>query len=277
MYRRSRPRATPGAVSDTNFRAIVQAEQGDAVTVRLAIDLDPRGRVRRGSSGMEEAGFVGAEHRFHEAEAAAEWAERFTPTAPRVRLFEAMVEQLRAAPAVAATGRVVELGVGPGYLAERVLEGLPAAVRYVAVDFSEPFEAIARRRLARFGDRVTFIRADLLSGSDWTDAVGSEPVGACVSTWALHDLGGPDATRKVYRDCAELLAASGGGVLLNGDFVKPEGTAYRFEPGRFAVARHLEMLREVGFGRCECLETFETEIEHPTPAQNYALLLAARG
>jgi hypothetical protein len=87
-------------------------------------------------------------------------------------------------------------------------------------------------------------------------------------------LGGPDATSKVYRDCAGLLGA--GGVLLNGDFVKPEGTAYEFEAGRFEVSRHLEMLRWAGFSRCECLEMFEAEVESPTPAQNYALLSARK-
>jgi SAM-dependent methyltransferase len=220
---------------------------------------------------MGDTGFVGAEHAFHDEAFAAGWAERFTPTAPRLRLFDAMVEQLRASPAAA--GRVVELGVGPGFLAERVLANLPA-VRYVAVDFSEPFLSIARRRLACFAGRVTFVRADLLSGG-WPGAVGGSSVDACVSTWALHDLGGPDATFKVYRDCAGLLAASGG-VLLNGDFVKPEGTAFVFEAGRFEVSRHLELLRWAGFARCECLEMFEEEIESPTPAQNYALLAGRR-
>jgi SAM-dependent methyltransferase len=218
---------------------------------------------------MGDTGFVGAEHEFHDEVFAAGWAERFTPTAPRLRLFDAIVEQVRGSPAAA--GRVVELGVGPGFLAERVLAGLPA-VQYVALDFSEPFLSIARRRLARFAGRVTFVQADLLS-SRWPAAIEGS-VDACVSTWALHDLGGPDATFKVYRDCAELLAA--GGVLLNGDFVKPEGTAYVFEPGRFEVNGHLELLRLSGFARCECLEMFEVEIESPTPSQNYALLAGRR-
>ncbi|MGV3723716.1 MAG: class I SAM-dependent methyltransferase [Actinomycetota bacterium] len=214
---------------------------------------------------MGEPGFVGAEHEFHDEEFASGWAERFTPTAPRLRLFDAMVEQLRGTPAEA--GRVVELGVGPGFLAERVLTGLPG-VQYVAVDFSEAFLSIARQRLARFAERVTFVQADLLSGY-WPDAVPGA-ADACVSTWALHDLGGPDATFKVYRDCAELLAP--GGVLLDGDFVKPEGTAYEFEPGRFEVSRRLELLHLAGFTRRECLELFEVELTTPTPAQNYALL-----
>jgi len=214
-------------------------------------------------------GFVGAEHEFHDEAFAAGWAERFTPTAPRLRLFEAILEQVRGSSSAA--GRVVELGVGPGFLAERVLAGLPT-VQYIAVDFSEAFLSIARRRLARFVGRVTFVQADLLS-SRWLGAVGGS-VDACVSTWALHDLGGPDATFKVYRDCAELL--TGGGVLLNGDFVKPEGTAFMFEPGRFEVSRHLELLRSAGFARCACLERFEVKIKSPTPAQNYALLAGRR-
>ena len=218
---------------------------------------------------MGETGFVGAEHQFHDEAFAAGWAERFTPTAPRLRLFDAIVEQVRGTPAAA--GRVVELGVGPGFLAERVLAGLPR-VQYVVVDFSDAFLSIARRRLARFAGRVRFVEADLLS-NNWPGAVGGS-VEACLSTWALHDLGGPEATLKVYRDCAELLAA--GGVLLNGDFVKPEDTAYGFEPGRFEVNRHLELLRAAGFTRCDCLEMFEVEIRSPTPAQNYALLVGRR-
>ena len=218
---------------------------------------------------MANTGYVGADHEFHDRAFAVGWAERFTPTAPRLRLFDAIVEQLRRSPG--AEARVVELGVGPGFLAERVLASLPT-VQYVAVDFSEPFLAIARRRLAPFGDRVTFVQADLLS-SGWGSAVGGS-ADACVTTWALHDLGGPDATFKVYRDCTELLAA--GGVLLNGDFVRPEGTVYEFEPGRFCVDRHLELLRSAGFAECACLEMFELEIENPTAAQNYALLAARR-
>ena len=77
---------------------------------------------------MNDTVFVGAEHAFHNAAFAAGWAERFTPTAPRLRLFEAIVEQVRGSPAAA--GRVVQLGVGPGFLAERVLANLPTFVSH---------------------------------------------------------------------------------------------------------------------------------------------------
>ncbi len=65
-----------------------------------------------------------------------------------------------------------------------------------------------------------------------------------------------------------------GGLFLNGDFVKPEGTPHEYEPGRFLVSRHLEILKEVGFRKMQCLVYLEREIENPTAAQNYACLQA---
>jgi hypothetical protein len=118
--------------------------------------------------------------------------------------------------------------------------------------------------------RVTFIQADLMNG-DWRAKV-TLPVEAIVSTWALHDLGGEVNTRKVYRDSRNLL--SPGGVLLNGDFVKPEYTAHEYEPGRFLVSRHLDILEEMGFNDVRCLIYLERDIDNPTAAQNYACLQA---
>ena len=40
------------------------------------------------------AGYVGAEHAFHDAEYVRGWAERFAPTAPRVELFDLVLEQI---------------------------------------------------------------------------------------------------------------------------------------------------------------------------------------
>jgi len=93
-----------------------------------------------------------------------------------------------------------------------------------------------------------------------------------VSTWALHDLGGEEATRSVYAACRRLLPD--GGLLLNGDFVKPDGTVHEYESGRFAVDRHLELLRAAGFREAHCLVFLEPELDDPTSAQNYACIEA---
>lgn len=212
---------------------------------------------------------VGADHEFHDPAYAADWAARFAPTPGRLALFDLMLSTLR--DRVAPTGRIVELGIGPGYLAGRLLDALPA-VRYRGVDFSRPMLDIAARRLRPHAGRVGFLHADLLADAWWRDLDG--PVDAVVSTWALHDLGAPARVEHVYAACARVLRS--GGPLLNGDFIKPAGAAHEYEPGRFEVATHLDLLRRVGFEAAECLRVFEEEIEAPTPAQNYACFLASR-
>lgn len=210
---------------------------------------------------------VGAIHQFHDPAYAEDWARRFTPTAERLRLFETILQQLQNADLTAA--HIVELGTGPGYLAEFLLMHLPE-ISYEGIDFSQPMLAQAAARLTHFADRVHLQQADLLQ-EEWGTHL-SRPAGAVVSTWALHDLGGQAQTAHVYRACAQVLPS--GGLLLNGDFVKPEGTHHPFEAGRFPVTRHLELLRDAGFSRAACLLLLEEENEAPTSAQNYACLLA---
>lgn len=211
---------------------------------------------------------VGADHEFHDPEYAADWAGRFEPTPDRLALFDLILAELRSR--VPRDGRIVELGVGPGYLAAHVLDALPA-IRYQAVDFSRPMLDIAARRLRPHADRVAFTQVDLLADGWWEELDGSAD--AIVSTWALHDLGGQAQVEHVYAGCAKALG--GRGLLLNGDFIKPDGARHEYEPGRFPIATHIDMLRRAGFETAECLRVFEEELDAPTPAQNYACLRAA--
>jgi SAM-dependent methyltransferase len=216
-----------------------------------------------------EKRYVGAEHAFHDADFVHGWAKRFRPTPPRTALFELILQEL--ADRLPPGTHLVELGLGPGYLAEHLLQRLPG-VRYTGVDFSEPMLTIAQRRLATHGERLTPLRADLLEAG-WTRQL-QHPVHAIVTTWSLHDLGGEAQTAAVYAACAGALVP--GGLFLNGDFIRPAGTRHDYEPGRFGIDRHLALLRGAGFGECDCLALFEEELEAPTPAQNYACLRARR-
>ncbi|HJN60921.1 MAG TPA: hypothetical protein QF630_07745 [Alphaproteobacteria bacterium] len=40
------------------------------------------------------SGYVGAKHEFHDAEYVRDWAKRFAPTAPRVQLFDLVLQQI---------------------------------------------------------------------------------------------------------------------------------------------------------------------------------------
>lgn len=213
--------------------------------------------------------FVGAEHEFHDAAFVRGWAERFVPTPPRLELFDLVLAEIesRALP----FEHVLELGIGPGYMARHILER-NRRFSYEGLDFSDQMFAIAKETIGPLMSRVTLTLADLLDDR-WPGKL-SRPPGAIISTWALHDLGSQQAVADVYARCHESLAP--GGVLVNGDFIKPDGTRYDYEPGRFAISRHLELLCAAGFADPRCPAHLEPNIETPTAAQNYACLVAVK-
>lgn len=74
---------------------------------------------------------------------------------------------------------VVDEGCGAGRLTEVLLDRLPRG-GVVALDSSEAMLETARARLVRFGERVSFVRAD---AATW---VAPEPVDAVFSTATYH-------------------------------------------------------------------------------------------
>src|SRR5437763_4063700 len=72
------------------------------------------------------------------------------------RRRELAVETVRSYPAPA----VLDVGCGSGRIAELVLQA--GASDYVGIDFAEPMIELARRRLARFGERVELVCGDFL-------------------------------------------------------------------------------------------------------------------
>jgi len=206
---------------------------------------------------------IGAHHEFHDKEFVTGWAGRFTPTPERLALFNVIFSELNSD--IPPTGCIVELGIGPGYLADYLLRKMPK-MQYHGVDFSTPMLDIARQRLKPHASRLAYVQADLVKDDWWTDI--PTPVDAIVSTWALHDLGSRESIETVYKNCAKVL--QGNGILLNGDFIKPDKTKYEYESGRLLVAQHIEILHHSGFDSAKCLAMLEEEIESPTAAQNYA-------
>jgi tRNA (cmo5U34)-methyltransferase len=110
-------------------------------------------------------------------------------------------------------GLVVDLGGGSGRLVERILDGRPRASAIV-IDQSEPFLALAERRLARFGQRATCVLARLQDA--WYEKLPTAAT-AIVSMSAIHHLE-PAEKQALYQQCYTALKA--GGLLLNGDEVR---------------------------------------------------------
>jgi tRNA (cmo5U34)-methyltransferase len=106
-----------------------------------------------------------------------------------------------------ATGMVVDLGGGSGRLMERVLDRWPR-LKGVVIDQSEPFLALAERRLARFGSRAACVLCRLQE--DWPAQLQgvAGPVLGIVSTSAIHHLQ-PAEKRALYQRCYDVLGPGG--------------------------------------------------------------------
>ncbi|MEO8228990.1 MAG: methyltransferase domain-containing protein [Chloroflexota bacterium] len=115
---------------------------------------------------------------------------------PMTRWGAAVLERL----ALHGHERVLDAGCGSGRVTERLLERLPAGA-VVALDASPSMIDEARRRLARFGDRVEYVLADL--GRPLPLAW---PVDAILSTATFHWVPDHDA---LFRNLAAVLRPGG--------------------------------------------------------------------
>jgi tRNA (cmo5U34)-methyltransferase len=111
-----------------------------------------------------------------------------------------------------AESHILDLGGGTGALSSAVLAGLPRA-RVTVLDVDAEMLAEARRRLAGFGDRVSFEQGSFLDPLPAADAV--------VASLSLHHVHDLDTKTALYRAIHEAL--SPGGVLLNLDAAVSEG------------------------------------------------------
>ena len=104
---------------------------------------------------------------------------------------------------------VLDAGCGTGRVTELLLARLPRG-RVVALDFSDAMLGEARGRLARFGDQVTYVEADL--GKPLPIA---QPVDAVLSTATFHWVPDHDA---LFENLASVLRPGGWLVAQCGGF-----------------------------------------------------------
>jgi trans-aconitate 2-methyltransferase len=166
--------------------------------------------------------------------------------------------------------RVLDAGCGSGRVTELLVERLPGG-SVVALDGSPAMIEQARSRLARFGDRVEYVVADLGRPLPLT-----EPVDAILSTATFHWVPDHDAMFRnlgaVVRPGGRLVAQCGGfgnvasvmrvlagigdGWLGDAHFETPDATA--------------ERLAAAGFVDVECWLTDEpTSFEPGAPFEAY--------
>ena len=159
--------------------------------------------------------------------------------------------------------RVLDLGCGPGTLAEKLLGAFPE-MQVICSDGSDEMLKLARQRLASYGDRASFIQADF-SGVNWTANLPRD-LDAVVSARAIHNLRTLKLIGPVYREICGLLKV--GGVFLNVERVnfatpalrhyfrdlqiKTRGRAAKMDGAAPSLAQQFSLLRRAGFADIDC-------------------------
>lgn len=109
---------------------------------------------------------------------------------------------------------VLDLGCGDGILGQAVLDRCPEAHGTFA-DFSAPMLQAARRRLAGYGKRVTWVPVDY-GQPGWQSALGRTPFEVIVSGFSIHHQ--PDGRKQeLYAELYHLLTP--GGIFVNVEHV----------------------------------------------------------
>jgi SAM-dependent methyltransferase len=190
-------------------------------------------------------GDVPTDHRWLDDEYVAEWAATANDAPHRAAIFEAFVSGLRALGAGSGL-RILELGSGPGYLAEQICARIDVA-RYTAVDISPYMHAIARTRLAPWEPLIELVEVDYREPV-WERTIG-DSYDAAVTLQAVHELRRADLIPDLYRSVSTRLRP--GGAFLVADLVN----APELEPKghQLTVDEHLRTLTDAGFVRAECV------------------------
>ncbi len=164
------------------------------------------------------------------------WAEIANTRRPhRAKFIDAFVTELSRL----VEPDVLDLGAGPGFLAEQVLARC-AVSSYHLLDFSPHMLELARARLAGFGNRVLFHQVDFLQG-DWWQRL-QPGFDAAVSLQAVHEVREAEKIAQLYRGVASLIADGGKIIIADKlDFETEEGTGF------LTIEDHETALERTGF------------------------------
>ena len=169
------------------------------------------------------------------------WTESISRYRPeRKRLFEVFAAEAARVKQGALT--IFELGCGPGFLAEALLENC-AIARYTLLDFSPQMLDLSRKRLEKFQDRTTFVQADFKK-ADWAARI-NDGFDLIVSLQAVHELRHASRIPKLYAQLHGLLAP--GGTILICDHVNSSSHSAHRAAHFMTVAEHLSAFKKAGF------------------------------
>jgi len=181
---------------------------------------------------------------FRHEDVARDWTDSAISVRPwRVEFFDAFVEEIGKS-GFASVSRVLELGSGPGFLAERLLTA-HAAISYVAVDFSAAMHSLAKKRLSDSCAQAKFIERNLRD-ADWSQGLGDFDF--AVTHQAVHELRHKRYAPILHGQVRVLLKP--GGTFLVCDHFYGEGGMSN-DQLYMSVEEQRQALLDAGFTRVE--------------------------
>jgi SAM-dependent methyltransferase len=165
-----------------------------------------------------------------------QWAREANRKRPfREEIFAAFTASLKTLLRI----RVLDLGSGPGFLAERVLNECDIAA-YHLFDFSPLMLDMSRERLARFADRARFHQGSFAEDG-WCQRLPA-PFDAVVSLQAVHEVRNSKRIARLYSEIFNITES--GGIVLIADKINDESDK---EEHHLTAAEHVAALGGSGF------------------------------
>jgi SAM-dependent methyltransferase len=182
---------------------------------------------------------------YRRMEDALQWAGT-TPKRPWREEFFATFAEVIAQASEGRRFRVLELGSGPGFLAETLLSRLPA-IEYVGLDFSAAMHELARSRLGPLATRASFVERSLKE-ADWSQGLGQFDF--VVTNQTVHELRHKRHAAGLHAQVRPLLVP-GGSYLVCDHFFGEGGMSN--EQLYMTAAEQRGALLDAGFSRVEQL------------------------
>lgn len=173
---------------------------------------------------------------------ATEWArtaEQLRPQRPQI--FAEFARLIAEAPRVS---RILELGSGPGFLAEHLLQS-NSFTEYVAFDFSPAMHELAKERLGGSAEKLTFV-ARSFRDANWSEDLGE--FDCIVALQSIHELRHKRYASTLHAQVREILAESG--VYLMCDHFAGDG-GMRNSDLFMTIAEQEAVLRQAGFEKVD--------------------------
>ena len=177
-------------------------------------------------------------------EDAVQWADSAMPKRPwRVEFFSVFATII-GNHSLGRACRVLELGSGPGFLAEHLLHA-HAGIDYVALDFSQAMHELAARRLGALSSRVQFVQRSFRDAA-WPESLGKFEF--VVTQQAVHELRHKRHAVALHAQVKQLLLP-GGAYLVCDHFFGEDGMSN--DQLYMSMSEQRQALLSSGFSRVE--------------------------